>query len=53
MWTPEQAEQIHNIAREVCPGIRCHAIPHGMQVERGPDYVVGYLTEVVPGMLDP
>jgi len=52
MWSPEQAEQIRKIATEVCPGIKTHAIPQGMQVEKGPDYVVQYLTEEVPKMLD-
>lgn len=52
MWSPEQAKEIRAIAEEVCPGIRCHAIPQGMQVKDGPDAVVAYLTEEVPKMLD-
>jgi hypothetical protein len=42
MWTPEQAKE----------GIKTHAIPQGLQVERGPDGVVEYLLENVPGVLE-
>lgn len=52
MWTDEQARQIHSIAREINPNIKTHALPPGLQVERGPDAVVEYLCEKVPGLLD-
>lgn len=52
MWSPDQAAEIRRIATEACPGIKTHAIPQGMQIEKGPDYVVTYLTEQVPKMLD-
>ena len=52
MWTPEEAAQIRTIAEEEGPGIKTHALPQGLQVERGPDAVVEYLLEVVPGLLD-
>ncbi|KAF9886613.1 hypothetical protein FE257_011253 [Aspergillus nanangensis] len=45
MWTDEQAHEIHSIAREVKPDIKLHALPPGLQVERGPDAVVEYLCE--------
>ncbi|KGO46800.1 hypothetical protein PEX1_076740 [Penicillium expansum] len=52
MWSPEEAQQIHEIARSVRPDIKLHAIPQGLQVERGPDAVVEYLLENVPVLLD-
>lgn len=33
-------------------GIKTHAIPQGLQVDRGPDAIVEYLLENVPPMLD-
>lgn len=52
MWSAEQAKQIHDIARSVNPSIKLHAIPEGLQVERGPDAIVEYLCEQVPPLLD-
>ncbi|KAF1809763.1 hypothetical protein P152DRAFT_484377 [Eremomyces bilateralis CBS 781.70] len=52
MWSSEEAEQIQAIAKELRPGIKTHAIPHGLQVERGPDAIVEYLLEKVPSLLD-
>lgn len=52
MWTPEQAKEIREIAERERPGIATHAIPQGLQVERGPDAVVEYLLENVPALLD-
>jgi hypothetical protein len=52
MWSPEEAAKIQNIAQRERPGIGTHAIPQGLQVERGPDAIVEYLVEVVPGLLD-
>jgi hypothetical protein len=52
MWTAEQAAEIHAIARSIRPDIKLHAIPAGLQVERGPDAVVEYLLENVPALLD-
>ncbi|PLB45236.1 hypothetical protein P170DRAFT_513269 [Aspergillus steynii IBT 23096] len=51
MWSDEQAREIHSIAREIRPDIKLHAIPEGLQVERGPDAVVEYLCEKVPILL--
>lgn len=51
MWTPEQAKQIHDIARSINPSIKLHAIPEGLH-EHGPDAIVGYLCENVPPLLD-
>ncbi|PYH85183.1 hypothetical protein BO82DRAFT_351525 [Aspergillus uvarum CBS 121591] len=52
MWTKEQAQEIHSIARSINPTIKLHAIPEGLQVERGPDAIVEYLVEKVPPLLD-
>lgn len=51
MWTPEEAEKIQATARSVVPDIKTHAIPMGLQVEKGPDAVVEYLLEKVPELL--
>ncbi|KAL4872739.1 hypothetical protein BDV12DRAFT_161439 [Aspergillus spectabilis] len=52
MWSPEEAKEIHAIARGIRPDIKLHAIPQGLQVERGPDAIVEYLLENVPPLLD-
>ena len=52
MWTPEQAREIREIAERERPGIKTHAIPQGLQVEKGPDAIVEYLLENVPSSLD-
>ncbi|KAL2812102.1 hypothetical protein BJX63DRAFT_432912 [Aspergillus granulosus] len=52
MWTAEQAAEIQAIARSIRPDIKLHAIPTGLQVERGPDAIVEYLLEKVPALLD-
>lgn len=52
MWTPKEAETIHSLARSIVPDIKLHAIPTGLQVEKGPDALVAYLAEKVPPLLD-
>ncbi|RDW70756.1 uncharacterized protein DSM5745_08267 [Aspergillus mulundensis] len=52
MWSAEQAAEIQSIARSIRPDIKLHAIPQGLQVERGPDAIVEYLLENVPALLD-
>ena len=52
MWTSEEAAKIRAIAESERPGIKTHAIPERLQVERGPDAVVEYLVGVVPRFLD-
>jgi hypothetical protein len=51
MWTAEESARIQNIAREIVPGIKTHALPHGLQVEKGPDAVLEYLREQIPEIL--
>jgi len=52
MWSEEESDYIQKLAKEIVPGIKTHAIPEGLQVEKGPDAVVEYLTENVPKLLD-
>jgi hypothetical protein len=52
MWTPEESAEIQAIARSIVPGIKTHAIPQGLQVQKGPDAIVEYLLEKVPGLID-
>lgn len=52
MWSAEQSAEVQAIAREIVPDIKFHAIPYGLQVERGPEAIVEYLTEQVPKLLD-
>ena len=52
MWTPEESAKIQEIARSVVPDIKTHAIPQGLQVQRGPDAVVEYMKEKLPTILD-
>jgi hypothetical protein len=52
MWTKEESAKALQIARTVRSDVKFHAIPTGLQVEKGPDAVVEYLLEVVPPLLD-
>lgn len=52
MWTAEESEEIQRIARETVSGIKTMAIPHGLQVEKGPDAVVALLKEKWPGLVE-
>ncbi|KAF2666586.1 hypothetical protein BT63DRAFT_427030 [Microthyrium microscopicum] len=51
MWSPEESAEIQRIAKEIIPDIKTHAIPQGLQVQRGPDAIVEYLDEQVPKLL--
>lgn len=52
MWSPQEANEIKDLAESIRPSVTTHALPHGLQVEGGPDAVVEYLIEVVPRLLD-
>lgn len=52
MWTKEESDYIQSLAKEVVPGIKTHAIPEGLQADKGPDGVVEYLMENIPKLLD-
>lgn len=51
MWSPEEAAKIQETAKSIVPDIKTHSIPQGLQVEKGPDAVVEYLTEQIPKLL--
>ncbi|KAI0629364.1 hypothetical protein C8Q77DRAFT_1143557 [Trametes polyzona] len=51
MWSAEQVQEIVTIARDTIPGIKIFNIPFGLQVEKGPDAVVEYIEEHLPGVL--
>jgi len=52
MWTKEESDEIRRIAKETVPDVKTMAIPHGLQVEKGPDAVVEFLKEQWPGLVD-
>jgi len=52
MWTPEQAQEIIATAKEIVPGLKTLSIPQGLQVEKGPDAVVEWISERIPVILD-
>ncbi|TDZ13439.1 hypothetical protein C8035_v004459 [Colletotrichum spinosum] len=52
MWTAEEADRAFSTARAIVPNVKTHAIPHGLQVERGPDAIVEHLLEKVPALLE-
>ncbi|KAK5168698.1 uncharacterized protein LTR77_006007 [Saxophila tyrrhenica] len=52
MWTAEESEGIQQIGRDSVPGIKTYAIPHGLQVNGGPDAVVEHLKKQIPLLLD-
>jgi hypothetical protein len=51
MWTPEEAQQIIAIAKEIVPGLKTFSLPQGLQVNKGPDAVVEYIKENLPALL--
>lgn len=52
MYSPAQSAQILALARDIVPGVRTLALPQGLQVERGPDAVVEFLVERIPGCVE-
>ena len=52
MWSLEESEQIQAIGRRIIPNIKTYAIPHGLQVQRGPQAVVEHLKEQIPKIID-
>jgi len=52
MWTPEESQRIQQIAKDIVPGLKTFALPQGLQVERGPDAVVEYIEEHLPGLIE-
>ncbi|CAG9984169.1 unnamed protein product [Clonostachys byssicola] len=52
MWTPEEHQQIHSLARAALPNIKLLAIPTGLHVDKGPDGIIEFLKEQAPKILD-
>ncbi|KAH9913986.1 uncharacterized protein BXZ73DRAFT_92891 [Epithele typhae] len=51
MWTLEESQKIVQLAKETVPGIKTFCLPYGLQAEKGPDAVVEYIEENLPGLL--
>ncbi|KAK0364676.1 hypothetical protein LTR91_023676 [Friedmanniomyces endolithicus] len=51
MWSPEQSSHVFAQAREINPECKTLAIPQGLQVEKGPEAVVEWIKEELPGLL--
>ncbi|KAF4121498.1 hypothetical protein GMORB2_1905 [Geosmithia morbida] len=52
MWTVEESTQMREKAKSLVPGIKTHAIPHGLQVKDGPDAIVEHLKVQLPALLE-
>ncbi|KAH8889269.1 hypothetical protein GQ53DRAFT_652719 [Thozetella sp. PMI_491] len=51
MWTPEESYRIRETAKSIISGLKTHAIPQGLQVEKGPEAVVDHLVVELPKLL--
>lgn len=51
MWTADDVVEIQQAAQSVKSDVKMHAIPFGLQVERGPDAIVEHLLEQIPLLL--
>jgi len=52
MWTAEQATAMIDEAKRIIPQLKTLSLPAGLQVEHGPDAVVEYIKERLPGLLE-
>jgi len=52
MWTPEESLKARETAKQLVPGIKTFALPQGLQVNKGPDAVVEYIKENLPGLIE-
>ncbi|CAG9948133.1 unnamed protein product [Clonostachys rosea f. rosea IK726] len=52
MWTVEESTAMRELAKSLVPGIKTYAIPHGLQVDKGPDAIVEHLKEQFPRLLE-
>lgn len=43
---------MRELAKSLVPGIKTYAIPHGLQVDKGPDAIVEHLKEQFPKLLE-
>ena len=46
------AQEIIATAKQVVPNLKTLSIPHGLQVDKGPDAVVEWISERLPAILD-
>ncbi|EUC40260.1 hypothetical protein COCMIDRAFT_30772 [Bipolaris oryzae ATCC 44560] len=51
MWTADDVVEIQQTAQSIKPDIRLHAIPFGLQTEKGPDAIVEHLLHQIPLLL--
>lgn len=51
MWTADDVVEIQQLAQSTKPDIKLHAIPFGLQIEKGPDAIVEHLLDQIPSML--
>lgn len=51
MWTADDVVEIQQLAQSTKPDIKIHAIPLGLQIEKGPDAIVEHLLDQIPSML--
>ena len=52
MWTPEESLRVRKAAVETKSSIKTFALPQGLQVNKGPDAVVEFIVENLPGIID-
>lgn len=52
MWSPEESLAARKAAIEVKPEIKTFPLPQGLQVNRGPDAVVEFILENLPGIVE-
>lgn len=51
MWTEQQSDEMIKTAQRLIPGIKTYAIPHGLQVAKGPEGIIEHLKEQIPLLL--
>ncbi|EMC96214.1 hypothetical protein BAUCODRAFT_467052 [Baudoinia panamericana UAMH 10762] len=51
MWSPEQSSKVLAEAKAVNPNCKTLALPQGLQVQQGPDAVVEFIKEQIPGLI--
>ena len=52
MWTPGESAKVFEVGKSIMgERLLTHAIPPGMQVKKGPDFVVEYLKQELPQLV--
>ena len=51
MWTREESDMMQSVAKSILSHLKTYAIPHGLQVNQGPDAIVEHLKEQIPILL--